>query len=324
MATSLMWKENSAGGYFASDYLSKQLRYAAMGLCKLRQFVTIEKAFGKGRGDSVDFNKVSRLETQGAKLSEDTPVPETKFTISRDTLTLAEYGLKIPFTRKLEELSEFNLDDPTQRTLRDDMKDVIDAAVLAELRETQVVYTPLTASTSNVAYNGSTAASVGADVNVWHMDEIKELMEQVLKVPPYDGESYIAVGSASAVRALQADSDAKGWIEASKYGKPEQLFTGEMGTLNGIRYVKSSENMARFILPEGSTYKGEFIVFGADAVLEAVALPEEIRLEKATDLGRSKAIGWYGILGFKLIWKPTGGTETDNVGRTRVIRIAGS
>ena len=41
--------------------------------------------------------------------------------------------------------------------------------------------------------------------------------------------------------------------------------------------------------------------FGADTVMEAVAVPEEIRAKIPTDFGRDNAIGWYYIGGFSLI-----------------------
>jgi len=50
-------------------------------------------------------------------------------------------------------------------------------------------------------------------------------------------------------------------------------------------------------------------VFGRDAVMEAVALPEEIRAKIPGDYGRSKGVCWYGILGFAKIWDYTGDSE---------------
>ena len=31
------------------------------------------------------------------------------------------------------------------------------------------------------------------------------------------------------------------WVDASKYGKPEQLFNGEIGRIAGVRFVSTSE-----------------------------------------------------------------------------------
>ena len=50
-------------------------------------------------------------------------------------------------------------------------------------------------------------------------------------------------------------------------------------------------------------------MFGADAVMEAVALQEEIRAKIPGDYGRSRGIAWYGILGFAKIWDATVDSE---------------
>lgn len=51
-----------------------------------------------------------------------------------------------------------------------------------------------------------------------------------------------------------------------------------------------------------SSVGGEAYFFGDDAVLEAVAVPEEMRADPPTDGGRCNNLYWYAILGFKIIW----------------------
>ena len=41
--------------------------------------------------------------------------------------------------------------------------------------------------------------------------------------------------------------------------------------------------------------------FGQDTVVEAFAVPEEIRGKIPTDFGRSRGIAWYANLGYKLV-----------------------
>lgn len=52
-----------------------------------------------------------------------------------------------------------------------------------------------------------------------------------------------------------------------------------------------------------SSITGEAYFFGDDAVLEAVAVPEEMRADPPTDAGRCNNLYWYAILGFKIIWQ---------------------
>jgi hypothetical protein len=52
-----------------------------------------------------------------------------------------------------------------------------------------------------------------------------------------------------------------------------------------------------------SSVAGEAYFFGDDAVLEAVAIPEEMRADPPSDAGRSNNLYWYALLGFKIIWR---------------------
>jgi hypothetical protein len=61
--------------------------------------------------------------------------------------------------------------------------------------------------------------------------------------------------------------------------------------------------------------KGESVFFGRDAVMEGVAIPEEIRAKIPTDYGRSKGLAWYALLGFQRIW------DLTNDGEERIIFV---
>ena len=63
---------------------------------------------------------------------------------------------------------------------------------------------------------------------------------------------------------------------------------------------------------------GEGVVFGEDNVAMAEVLTPELRAGMPEDLGRSKVVGWYGILQFGLIW------TTANAGQARVVHVASS
>ena len=47
----------------------------------------------------------------------------------------------------------------------------------------------------------------------------------------------------------------------------------------------------------------------------AEAMAPELRAAIPSDFGRSKAVAWYGILAFKLIW------DTGNAGEARVVHV---
>jgi hypothetical protein len=60
---------------------------------------------------------------------------------------------------------------------------------------------------------------------------------------------------------------------------------------------------------------GEAVFFGADAVREGVAIPEEIRVGIPADYGRDQGIAWYALLGFQQVW------DFSSDGETRIIVV---
>jgi hypothetical protein len=55
--------------------------------------------------------------------------------------------------------------------------------------------------------------------------------------------------------------------------------------------------------------------FGSDPVIQAVAIPEEVRAKIPQDYGRDKGIAWYALLGFQRVWD----FSTD--GEDHIVRV---
>lgn len=306
------WSVAADGGYLANPQLSKDLRREALPLMKFRQFVRVVPGFGKGKGDTVLFDRVSKVQTAGGKLTEGTPIPETKVLISREQLVIDEWGNSIPYTGKLEALAQWDPNNIVERALRDDMAMTLDKAVGEVFKSTLLKYVPqgTTSAPSGLFTTnlGTTAAT--RPFSVFDLKEIIDAMKSTYRIEPYDGQDYIAVGSVGFTRALKDDPD---WEEAVKYGDPSRLFTGEVGRLYGCRFVEETNVLSNVL--GTTTYKGEAVFFGADPVVEAVAIPEEIRAKIPEDYGRSKGVAWYALLGFGLTF------ATANPGEVRVIHV---
>ncbi len=84
--------DTGQGGWFHNPRLSQQLRHALVPLMKFRQFVDIKEGWGKGVGDTLYFNKISRISTAGGTLVETNVMPEHQFTITRGTIAISEWG----------------------------------------------------------------------------------------------------------------------------------------------------------------------------------------------------------------------------------------
>src|SRR5688572_24907752 len=109
---------NDSGVHFSAK-LSKFLRYSAQPLLRFRKFTEMKDAFSKEPGDSFNFDKVANLGTHGHKLVETSTMPTSSQGITKGTLTITEYGNSIPFTFKLQKLSQFDLEQIIEKGLRD-------------------------------------------------------------------------------------------------------------------------------------------------------------------------------------------------------------
>src|SRR6266566_3993160 len=85
---------SAEGGFMYSDELSDILRQQVQPLTKFRQLADAQDGSKKGlnRGDKYHWNVYSNVSSQGGRLSETDPMPETAFTVSQKTLTILEAG----------------------------------------------------------------------------------------------------------------------------------------------------------------------------------------------------------------------------------------
>lgn len=285
------WVTSSYGGYFANAYLSKKLREAAQPLLRFRQFSTVKEAFGKGKGDTINFDKVSNVASSGGTLTETATFSKTQFTVTQGTLTLYEWGNAIDYTGKLEALSQWGVRSPVVRALKNDQAKVLDAAVETQMDACKYRYVGTATGGYAITSNGTATATNTSAFNAYHLKTMVDTLLG-LNAPPYDGDNYFCIGTVSAIRGLY-DALESIW-QYTKYPT-----NGEVGSYYRTRVVRDTHSMDNTI--GSGSVGGEAYVFGEDAVLEAVAVPEEIRAEQE-DLGRSLTVGWYALLGFKIIF----------------------
>lgn len=208
---------------------------------------------------------------------------------------------KIPYTQKLELLSQFDVTNPTQKRLRDDMKDVLDTAAGAQFVSAE--YKAVLVSTSSVTFttNGTAAATATANL---HTNTVRQIVSYMKKknIPFFDSNGYVCVGAVDSIGSLYDAFQA-----LIQYTKPEMMFSGEVGRYYSTRFVEEN-NVLDTAIGNSSAY-AEACFFGSDCVMEGVAKAEELRADPPTDLGRSKAIGWYALLGFQKIWSQATDSE---------------
>lgn len=294
-----LWGTNTLGGYMYSLNLSKELRHALQPLVKFRQFCDVHDASqqGKKKGDQFHWNVYSDVATQGTTLSENDVMPETNFTITQGTITITEAGNSVPYTGKLDDLSEHPVKEVINKVLKNDAKKAFDTLAHAQFDATPLVVCPVS-GTSTTAVTLETTGSHSVTNNVAmgkdHVKAVVDIMKE-RDIPPYQSDDYFCIAHPTTFRTFKNDLEAiKQYVDAG-FAK---IMNGEIGRYEGVRFIEQT-NIAKESWTNGKSNFAYF--FGADTVAEAIACPEEMRGKIPTDYGRSRGVAWYYLGGFGLV-----------------------
>src|SRR6266403_2026065 len=207
-----VWLTNSLGGYMWSPNLSKVLRMAVQPLTKFRQFADIKDAAvqGKGMGEAFHWNVYSDVATQGTTLTEGTAMPTTNFVITQGTMTITEAGNSVPYTSKLDDLSEQPVKEIIGKVLKNDAKKAFDIMAEAQFKLTPLRVVP-TAGTSTSAVtlttNGTATGTNNVAMGKNHVKAIVDIMKE-RNIPPYMADDYISLAHPTTFRQLKNDLEA--------------------------------------------------------------------------------------------------------------------
>ncbi len=289
------WLTNSTGGYLYSPKLSKQMRDQASPMFIFRQFVDVsEKGLGAQAGDRVIFDKQLRIDSRGTTLVETTTMPKNTIKFTTGTNVVTEYGNGISYTQKLETLAEFNMKDRFQKGLVQDQKDTIDSAIATKFQSAK--FKAVASSTASTVFTSNGTATLTATANISDKN-VRDIVDYLMtsQAPKFKGgDFYIGILSVKSMRGVYD------YVQAvAQYAEPEFRFKNEVGNLYSARLV-GENNILSNTKGSGGIF-GEAVFFGDEAVVESVALPEELRYE-STDVGRSQTLAWYGIMGWEKMW----------------------
>lgn len=294
-----IWVTNSLGGYMYSDNLSKVLRHAVQPLCKFRQFADVKDAAvqGKGKGDTFHWNVYSDIAAQGTTLVETTVMPESNFTITQGTMSITEYGNSVPYTGKLDDLSEHPVKEVINQVLKNDAVKAFDIAAHAQFNLTPLRVVPTggtNTSAVTLTTNGVATLTNNIELGKDHVKAIVDLMKE-RNIPPYQMDDYVAIAHPSTLRKLKNDLESVKQYTTEGFG---MIMNGEIGRYENTRFVEQN-NIAKGTFANGKSNWAYF--FGGDTVAEGIAVPEEMRGKIPTDYGRGRGVAWYYLGGFGIV-----------------------
>jgi len=306
------WNFDAPTGTYKNHAMSSQLYEAAVENSVFMDHTSPVEGYGKKQGETVTITRVRNVtEPTSAVLDEQTRIPEDSFSLSTRAITVQELGRAIPYTSLSMDLSEFDLENPIQKKLREQMRLVLDTLAAQAYRRTSVkvdftATTTTTFSTGGVFANNSTRNWLVSDVA-----KIRDYMFDDLTIPPIDGGDYLTIVRTLGLRGLKNDAE---WVTWHQYTDPQAKFNGEVGRIEGVRFVETNHTSAARKVGTASVL-GEGLVFGDESVGLAEALTPELRAAIPGDFGRSRAVAWYGILRMEPIW------DTGNRGEAKILHI---
>ena len=267
--------------------------------------------YGRKKGESVTLTRVSNItEPTTGTLSENERIPEDEFSISTTSITVSEIGRAVPYTSLSQDLSEFDLENPIQSKLRAQMILTLDTKIATAFKTAKVKYAVTGTASNNITTNGTFGATSTDNMNVYHCEEIRDYMYDTLQVPMI-GDSYVGIFRTLGCRGIKRDPD---WDEWHKYTDPSSKFNSEIGRMEQIRFIETNHANALGKVGTGSAL-GEGVIFGEDGVAMVEAMTPELRAAMPQDFGRSKAVAWYGVLEYGLVW------DTGNAGEARIVHV---
>ena len=290
-----LWAVNSEGGYLTNNSLSKSLREQALPAYVYRQFCNIKEDPGAKKGDTVFFDKLLKISTKGGTLTETNTIPSSPWKVQKDSVVVTEWGNSAEYTQKLETLASFDPNNISTLTLKKDMIEVIDSAAFSQFNQADFIAVATNTATTVFTSNGTATISATANASDSTVRDIIDNMEQKW-VPRFADGNYRGILSINTRRGIY------NFLQPiAQYADPQYRHNSEVGQYYSCRFAIDNTGNLKDNVGASSLY-GEGFFFGQEAVLEAIALSEEVRMKIPTDYGRSKGVAWYAIMQFKKMW----------------------
>jgi len=273
---------------------SKEIIRQAQPKLRFSQFAKKKTDLNTAPGGAIKFTKYSSI-SRGGKLTEGVNINEKAMSNSEQTIVVEEYGNAVKISEKAIQLSVHNELQEASVALANDMAMVLDEA----LRDTALT------TTNQVYGGGKTSASALVAGDGFTTQSVKDVVEALAtnNAPKIDGQYYICIAHPHQLRQLRDDAN---WINAHSYVGIENVYRGEVGMYEGVRFIETTqmphnsatESLAKYGI---NIPTWEAVVFGENSYGWAEALPVEMRDNGVEDYGRMHGIAWYAIWGFGII-----------------------
>lgn len=294
----MSWVFDSPTGTYRDHSLSANIRKEASADSQFMRFMRPESGYGKKKGQSITITLINQLPLAG-RVSETDRLPSGRPGISTKSLTVGEWGFKIEMTEFEKNLTHYDIMNPFQAMLRDQMRLTMDKMCADALKLTPIKWQPLAAG-DNVDTDGTADQTADKNIDIETLRDIHDYLAGDLKSPAFRNGKYVGIMSTKAARGIKSDPEYKDW-QAPTTSQP--FITGMLKDVEGFALYETNHFDALSNTLGSNSVLGEAIFFGADAGFLAVVENPELRAGIPTDLGRFREFGWVGTIEAGLTWE---------------------
>lgn len=287
---------------------AKEIQFKAMPNMRFFQFASVKTELGVQPGLTISMMTYDNL-ALGGTLTEGVPMVGKALSNSMKSITVAEKGNAVKVSELMLQSSFDDIMATATNLLARDYATVLDLELRdCALRNATVIFgrktgaAKITARGEITAENPLTVATVKDGVEILATNN----------APKFEGNYYICFVHPHQSRDLRDDS---AWINASNYGAPTQLFTGEIGRIDDVRFIETTLMCNGSAGEDDPAYKADLagdvpvyqsVLFGENYYGIAFGLPMELRDEPPKDFGREHGLAWYAIWGVDLLQEENG------------------
>ncbi len=241
-----------------------------------------KKVIPKGKGTSVEFRKFNSLEVPKNSLTEGVTPEGKDLNITSLKATAKQEGDYV----KVSDVLDMQGKDPVITETSELLGEQSALTIDTRIRD-------IVCSGTTVQYaNGKANRDALTNADVLNGKEVRKAKKRLKKanIKPFSDGCYHMIIDADQEYDFKDDTTGNGFVEVTKYAKPENMLTGEIGRYDGVR-IRVSSNIES-VKNTNSVYVHKGIIYGR----HAYGVPEITK-------GKGKA---------SIIVKPLGSSGTDD------------
>lgn len=294
----MSWTFDAPTGTYRNHALSSQIRRQAIADVQFMKFFRPEPGYGKRKGESVTITRILALPL-AQRVNETDTLPSGRPAIETKTVSVSQWGFKIPVTEFEKNLTHFDIMNPFQAALRDQISLTMDVMCADALKLTPIKYTP-TSTGGEFETDGNPDSVSDRNLEVQDLRRIHDFLHGELKCPKFRNGKYVGILSTRAARGIKNDPEYKDWLAPTT---SEPLITGRLKDIENFMLFETNHFDALADLVGTSTTTGEALFFGADAGGLLTVQQPEIRAGLPQELGTFQEVGWVGTIEAFLTWE---------------------